>query len=96
MPLYYMETARATVRNMLLGARQTAAESKPKPIRSFVDLTAREVHKAWIGSLRPNRMRMACQAMRQLKIDVDEVLEQPPKGDGPRLRIRFYLDYWPR
>lgn len=92
MPEYNMQAIRSIVRAMLLGAQKEAVRNPPKRGRPFVDLVAGEVHRTWIGDWKPNRMPMACNAMRQLMGPDDEILEQPPKGNGPRLRIRYYLE----
>lgn len=92
MPSYKMEHVRSVVSTILLGAQYEAARSEDKRERPFVDLIAGEVHKQWIGGLTPNRMPMVCNAMRQLKRPEDVILEQPPSGQGPRLRIRYYLE----
>ena len=89
---YTTQDARAIVSTMLLGAQQEAARAKKKVARPFVDLVAADVHRTWIGGLKPNRMPMVCNAMRQLMRPGDAILEQPPSGYGPRLRIRYYLE----
>ena len=89
---FKMKDARSIVSTMLLGAQREATRSKQPPDRPFVDLTALEVHKVWIGSLKPNRMPMVCNAMRQLMRTGDVILEQPPSGQGPRLKVRYYLE----
>ena len=65
MTKYKMQDARSIVSTMLLGAQQQARSSKQVAGRPFVDLTAGDVHRVWIGGLKPNRMPMACNAMRQ-------------------------------
>jgi hypothetical protein len=90
---YTMKEARSIVSTMLLGAQKEAARTKRHAHRPFVDLRAGEVHKTWLGGLKPNRMSMVCNAMRQLMRSDDVVLEQPPSGQGPRLRIRYYLEH---
>ena len=92
MALFRMEEVRSLVSTMLLGAQYEAAKSEGRQERPFVDLVAGDVHKQWIGGSKPNRMPMVCNAMRQLMRPDDVVLVQPPSGQGPRLRIRYYLE----
>lgn len=37
------------------------------------------------------RVPICCQAMRKAMRDGDEILEEPPQGDGTRLKIRYKL-----
>ena len=89
---YSMDQVRSIVSTMLLGAQYEVARARKSPERPFVDLIARQVHNVWIGGLKPNRMPMVCNAMKQLMRRDDVILEQPPSGQGPRLRIRYYLE----
>ena len=66
MAAYTMQDVRSVVSTMLLGAQREAVRSGQIGTRPFVDLTAGLVHKIWIGGLKPNRMPMVCNAIRQL------------------------------
>lgn len=58
----------------------------------FVDLTSGPVHRSLGGYPGTNhRMPVCCKAMRTNMKLGDEILHQPPKGNGATLCIRYRL-----
>lgn len=55
---------------------------------SFIELKAGDIHKELRMS---NAMPTVCNGMYQLVDGKDEILYQPPKELGSRVRIRYYL-----
>ncbi len=63
---------------------QAHTEGKP-----FLEIRAGDLHyRLSFGS---NRMPLCCNAMHQARREGDEVLESPPSGLGPRLRIKYKI-----
>jgi hypothetical protein len=60
--------------------------------RSYVDVNSGELHRK-VGGYpgRNHRMRDCCSVMRQFMKPGDEVLSEPPSGQGASLTIRYYL-----
>jgi len=92
MPSYTMDQAREIVGTMLLGAQEEASRIPKIERCQYADLVAGKVHRVWIGGWKPNRMRMVCNAMRQLMRSKDVILEQPPSGQGSTLKVRYYFE----
>jgi len=60
--------------------------------KSFVDVTAGELHRLVGGYPGPNhRMPLCCHVMRSMMEDDDEIIEEPPSGQGASLKIRYKL-----
>ena len=57
--------------------------------RPHVEINAGELHR--VVSPDQNRHPMACNAMRQLMGPADEVVYEPPAGDGPSFTVRYAL-----
>ncbi len=66
-------------------AFQTATSAKSP----FIEVRAGDLHKSL--SHGTNRMPLCCNAMHQMAREGDEILESPPSGLGPRLRIRYKI-----
>lgn len=63
-----------------------------KESRTHVDINSGELHRKVGGyPMRSHRMRDCCSVMRQLMKPEDEVLGEPPSGQGASLTIRYYL-----
>jgi hypothetical protein len=59
---------------------------------SFLEVRAGQLHRKVGGYDGPNhRMVPACNAMRKLMRSGDQILDQPPKGNGASLKIRYIL-----
>ena len=58
----------------------------------YIDLRAGDLHTELGDYPGPNhRMPVCCYVMRELMKGNDEVLQEPPKGKGANLVIRYYL-----
>jgi 5-methylcytosine-specific restriction protein A len=57
-----------------------------------LDAVSRDVHRRVGGYPGPNhRMPLCCSVMRRKMRDGDEILYEPPSGQGASLRIRYRL-----
>ncbi len=60
---------------------------------SYADVTSGNLHRD-IGDYPDpmrHRMKTCCDVMRQARKGHDEILAQPPRGNGASLTIRYYL-----
>ncbi|SFM33289.1 hypothetical protein SAMN04488696_1013 [Methanolobus profundi] len=66
-----------------------SAESEGK---AYLDVKSGDLHRT-VGSYPSphHRMHTCCNVMRQMMNEDDEILEQPPKGNGANLVIRYHL-----
>ena len=65
------------------------AENEGKP---HIDVRSGDLHKVVGNYPGPHhRMPVCCNVMRQMMVEGDEILEQPPKGNGANLVIRYHL-----
>lgn len=73
-----------------LAAELQAAQRQGKP---SVVVVARDLHHKVSGYPQgPNRMPVCCSVMkREMRTRVDQVVEEPPKGKGATLTIRYRL-----
>lgn len=70
--------------NILMKARQDGKE--------YVEVTSKEVHSNVGGYPSSNhRMATCCHVMTVMMKSLDEIIEQPPKGKGSTLKIRYFL-----
>lgn len=68
-------------------------EKAKKEKKEFVEIIAGELHRKIGYYPGPNhRMYSLCNVMRDLLQPGDEILNQPKKGRGPRLKIRYRLN----
>lgn len=66
------------------------AESNRRP---YVDIVSADLHIK-VGCYPDDtdqRMPICCNTMKKLMRQEDEILDSPPKGQGPTLKIRYYL-----
>ena len=57
----------------------------------YMELTSGDIHRELGVYPKPNHsMPSCCNAMRELMIDADIVISEPPKGKGATLKIRYY------
>ena len=83
-----METKADDFRAELRRLRETAAELG----FTAIELTAGNLHRRVGGYPGENhRMPVCCDVMRQEMSDEDSVLEEPPKGKGASLKIRYQI-----
>lgn len=60
----------------------------------FIDISSGELHLLVGGYPGPNHsMPTCCSVMRSVMTERDEILAQPPKGNGASLLIRYYLPH---
>ncbi len=79
-----VENFRREINKMLIDARSRGLEE--------VVLISGDVHREIGGYPGINHaMPSCCKAMRELMEDNDEILYQPPKGNGATLKIRYRL-----
>lgn len=58
----------------------------------YIDVKAGDLHRQVGGYPGPNhRMPVCCSAMRGMMKPGDNVLDEPPKGQGANLKIRYFL-----
>ena len=58
--------------------------------RNYIDITSGDIHLEMGGYPQPNpRMPSCCNAMRQLMLEGDIIISEPPKGNGATLTIRY-------
>lgn len=58
----------------------------------YVDVTSGPLHRRLGGYTgRNHRMPMVCGVMRAMMRDGDTIIQQPPKGNGATLTIRYIL-----
>lgn len=70
--------------NIFMKARQEGKES--------VVVTSKEVHSVIIGYPSNNhRMATCCHVMTAMMKSMDEIVEQPPKGKGATLKVKYFL-----
>ena len=79
-----MKTTTADIRKYIIGVKQGAAADGEQSI----ELVANDIHKAL--KLK-SRMKMVCNAMRQVMNDDDIILHQTPSGDSSTLKIKYFL-----
>jgi HEAT repeat protein len=60
--------------------------------KAYLDVRSGDLHRI-VGSYpgSHHRMPVCCNVMRQMMNEDDEILEQPPKGNGANLVIRYHL-----
>ena len=60
--------------------------------KTYIDIRSGDLHKA-VGSYPGNnhRMPICCSVMRSYMVAGDQILEQPPKGNGASLIIWYKL-----
>lgn len=75
----------ADIREYILSLQRNAFESG----KQSLELVANDIHKAL--KLK-SRMKMVCNAMRQVMKDGDIILHQTPSGDSSTLKIRYFLE----
>ncbi len=62
--------------------------------KRFLDVTSRDLHRELGGYPGPDhRMPVCCRVMREEMRDGDEVVGEPPSGQGASLTIRYVLDH---
>jgi 5-methylcytosine-specific restriction protein A len=66
------------------------ARAKPDNL-SYVDITLADLHRKVGGYPRINRMPNCCRVMKKNMRPGDEILRQPPSGQGASLKIRYLL-----
>ncbi|WP_017688015.1 hypothetical protein [Paenibacillus sp. PAMC 26794] len=54
----------------------------------YLDVISGDIHKE-LGF--KNRMPSCCHAMREMMKMGDAILEAPPKGDGAKFKVRYFL-----
>lgn len=59
--------------------------------QSFVDVRAGDLHRQTGGYPGNHRMPVCCDVMRKAMQPGDQVLREPPKGNGASLTIRYLL-----
>jgi 5-methylcytosine-specific restriction protein A len=58
---------------------------------NYIELYSGDIHRELGGYPgRNHSMPTCCEAMRDLMIPGDEIIESPPKGNGATLKIRYY------
>jgi hypothetical protein len=63
----------------------------------YIDVRAGDLHRRVGGYPGKNaRMPVCCEVMRRNMRLGDEILQQPPKGNGANLVIRYYLHLPPK
>lgn len=67
-------------------------ESAENKVKTYLDVKSGDLHRKVGGYPGPHhRMPVCCNVMRQMMNEGDEILEQPPKGNGANLVIRYHL-----
>ncbi|MGC5773593.1 hypothetical protein [Paenibacillus pabuli] len=56
--------------------------------QSYIDIISRDLHNR-LGFV--NRYPAVCNGMRAMMKTGDVILEKPPKGDGAKLKVRYFL-----
>jgi hypothetical protein len=57
----------------------------------YIELFSGDIHRGLGGYLgRNHSIPTFCEAMRELMISGDQIIESPPKEDGVTLKIRYY------
>ena len=79
-----MKTTTADIRKYIIGLKQVATSNGEQSI----EIVANDIHKAL--KLK-SRMKMVCNAMRQVMGDEDVILHQTPSGDSSTLKIKYFL-----
>jgi len=60
--------------------------------KNYVDVNSGELHRRIGGyPARDHRMPLCCEVMKKNMKKEDQILEQPPKGKGASLTIRYKL-----
>jgi hypothetical protein len=76
----------ADFRNALFTMPRSAAETEER----VLDVTAGQLHRRVGGYPGANhRMPVCCSVMRTAMTERDSIVDQPPKGDGASLKIRY-------
>lgn len=61
--------------------------------REYIDITSKELHEIVGGYPGKNHaMPTCCNVMRKMMKKNDYIINQPPKGNGASLEIRYYID----
>ena len=70
--------------NLFMKAREDGKE--------FIEVTSKQVHSN-VGGYPSNnhRMPVCCDVMLAKMQSSDEIIEQPPKGKGATLKVKYYL-----
>ncbi len=77
-----------SIKKVVLSLKQQAKNNNLK----YIVLTSKEVRDIVGGYVNGNtRYTMCCRAMYFLKGNADEIIYAPPKGNGSRLKIKYYL-----
>lgn len=74
----------ADIREYILTLKQNAAIQG----NTYIEIVANDIHR--MLKLK-QRMPMVCNAMRQVMIDKDIIVHQPPCGNSSTLKIKYFL-----
>lgn len=62
--------------------------------KEYIDIISGDLHRKVGGYPSKNhKMPTCCDVMKSMMKHKDEIIDQPPKGKGATLHIRYYLAY---